>query len=343
MSETQAPVVPATETTAVAPTEGERPADYGGAGRADLIAALNEATEGGTPETSTDAPATPDTPAAAPVPEAAPSDPAAVPGEPKIAALIRAREAAQKEREAGVSEAEALRAAAREESAKILADARAAAKAEIEAERTRFRKQFADSPLKTFEEFGVDKKKLVDEVGMEGSAEWRAIQEARRDAEATRAELAELKAWRAEQGEAAKKAQEREQQASLEAVNRTFLTQHATPEKAPLLRKLPEHVLLTWAHDTAAKWRAQNIPFVDADVAEYLEHQLGGNGPSTSQQVGTASGSAPKGKANGSRTPSAAGASERRSSPKPIHEMTAAEERAALIAEYEEAARSVPR
>ncbi|HYE92054.1 MAG TPA: hypothetical protein VEA38_13575, partial [Terriglobales bacterium] len=122
-------------------------------------------------------------------------------------------------------------------------------------------------------------------------------------------------------------------------------------EKTPYLHKrFDAEEIFERSNRLAAQWQQAGIEFAHEDVAQYLEFEsrkriLGSDGASTPQQVsgaaGKPAGSAPKVKANGPRTLSAATGSERRTSPKPIREMTAEEERDALVAEVAEMRRKM--
>lgn len=268
------------------------------------------------------------------------------PEEPKIAAILRAREKAFAERQEATDHAAQIRGKAEQEAAQILADARAKATADYEREMEARRAKFRESPAQAIREFGVPTNELVDQVAREGTAEWREMQKLRADLEATKATAgkadkvaAEFEAWKEQQA--------REQHTQrVQQVRSAFLSTHATPDQTPYLHKrYDDEEIFQRADALARKWQAAQVPFDHADVAQYLEHEsrnriLGSASSGTPpQQVSGISGGATKVKANGSRTLSAANGSERRTSPKSIDEMTPNEERDALI----EAARDARR
>lgn len=308
---------------------------------ADLIAAAQEA--GGAASVDVDAEA-----AAAgqppPVrPDATAGEPAIDPAEPKIAAVMRAREEAFKKREEAQDYAAQLRQRAEQEAEQIRANARKQAAADYEADLQARRAKFREAPAAAIRELGFRTEDMVDAVTREGTAEWKAIRAAEDRAAAAEAKAGAVDQVKADFEAFKNAAAQREQQAQVAAVEQQFLAVHATPEKAPYLHKrYDEQEIIQKAHAQANAWTKAGIPFAHGDVAEYLEHQarqrLAGV-PVPPQQV-SGGGSAQKVRATGSRTLSAAGGSERRASPKPIEEMSPEEERAALIEAAAEARRT---
>lgn len=319
-------------------TADDTTTDTGEATDADLIAAAQEV--GGT-EAVLEAEATP--PAKADTPK--PAD--AVTDEPKIAAVLRAREKAFAERQDADDYAAQRRAAADREAAAMLADARARAEKEhadfIESKKREFR----DNPTEHLRSLSSNPQDIVDAVIREGTPEARAMRELQEQIASARAEAAkagkvseEFSAWKEQQAQAA-------HQYRVAAVKQTFLSTHAAPEQTPYLNKRYDaDEIFDKANALAVKWQAANIPFDHGDVAQYLEFEarkriLGdASAGAPPQQVGGASGTASKVKATGSRTLSASDGSERRASPKPIEEMSPDEERNALIEAVREARRT---
>ncbi len=302
---------------------------------ADLIAASQAA--GGAESVDVEAEA-----AAAGTPPPAKVEPVAESSEPKIAAVLRAREEAFAKRQEATDYAAQLRAEAEREAEQIRASARKQAAADYEADLAARRQKFRDTPGAAIRELGTTDE-VVDAVTREGTPEWKAMRQLQKELAETQASAAEGKKAR-EDFEAYKAQQvQREQVAALREVERHFLTTVATPEATPYLHKRydPEEILAK-AHAQASAWTKAGIPFAHSDVAEYLEHQarqrLAGV-PVPPQQV-SGGGSAQKVRANGSRTLSAATGSERRASPKPLEEMSPDEERNALIEAVAEARRA---
>ncbi len=284
--------------------------------------ALIDAAEGVTP----DAPgnengAPPPEPAAAKgKPADAPAD--AAPTESKISAAIRAREQAQKTRDEAKDAASKHLDEARAESKRILDEARAEAKRTIEGELSSFRTKFRDKPLLAIEEAGIDKRKLVDDVGREGSPEWLAQRRIEGELEKTRAELAEQKAWREKQEKSQEEQQSHYRSERQRANEARFL---GTIAKDSPIRALYDDdariVQETYAALRMYQERTGEVA-TDDDLRQYLEEQAAkqlARIRGTSTPPSTLSAAKPK--ANGPRTPSASSASERRGSPKPLSEM----------------------
>ena len=310
------------------PTEPAAPAEVT---RADLIAA---ATGEGVPD----------------VPEDKPAEPAAE-EEPRYARLLREREKGQAEREAARNEAAELRAQAQAEREKMLAEAREEAKRlareEVEAQRRRFR----ENPSEALRELG-DPNDVADRIIKANTPEGREMLRIRDELEATKREANEAKSVKEElekfRADQKKEADDR----ARAAVYSQFMGQYATPEKTPYLhaRWEPDEIFHK-SNELAISWRNKGLEpakdFTLDDVAQYLEKQsrdrvsgiLGNSAPAQQVRAGavaTPPGNAPKVSANGSRTPAMAGG-ERRATPKPLSEMTPAQQRAALLEEAEAA------
>lgn len=270
--------------------------------------------------------------------EAEPGD-----AEPKIAAILRAREKAFAERQAATDDAADLRRRASEEAAQVLADARKRAAEDYEAEMQARRARFKESPTNALREFGIPTDDLVDAVAREGTAEWKAMRALQQQLAETQAKAGTADKVREEFDSFRKQIETEKATEARRAVEHAFLTQHAAPEKAPYLHKRydPEEIVEK-AHALANQWAAAKIPFAHSDIAEYLEHQarvrIAGTPP---QQASGVSGNAPKVKANGLRTLSAASGSERRASPRPMSDMSPDEERDALIEVARDARRTL--
>lgn len=313
---------------------------------ADLIAAVQEA--GGTEavDVEAEAEAAGQPPPVKPEPAAAtPAAPATDADEPKIAAVIRAREKAFQERQQAEDYAAQLRQRAELEAKQIREEARAKAERDHADWLTQQQRRFQENPTEAIRALAKDPQDIVDAVIRDGTPEARAMREMQqRIAEAEK---------RAAVGEQAKTEFEQfklEQQQlahaqRVEQVKTSFLSTHASPEKTPYLyKRYDAEEIFAKANAKAIEWQKAGVPFDHADVAQYLEHEsrkrILGEGSSTPQQVSGGNGNATKVKANGSRTLSSAAGSERRASPKPIEEMTAEEERAALMAEVAAARRT---
>lgn len=287
------------------------------------------------------APATGEPAPPAPPAAAAPEPPKPEDDEPEIARILRQRAEAQRAREAelnaGKTAAERLveeaRARAEAEAERILAAARARADAELATLRER--------PLDAIKRIGWDGNKLVDEVAREGTPEWRAQKELEAQNAAQAKRLEELAATVGGLTKAQEQFVEQQRAAGRARAEEIFLS-HASAEKAPnlhLLHGSPEAVLAL-AHKTAAELGLTDVASIPK-IAQYLEYEaakkvaaIRGQGATEGQrQAGATSQQSPAGRANGSRTLSTSLASERRATPRPLDEMTPAEQRKALIEE----------
>jgi hypothetical protein len=332
-------------------TDTAQATDHGvsGPGRDELVAALEgidlEAAANETPEQVQAAQAAAD---AAKVAAAAP--PA---DEPEVVRLIRAKEQAQKVRDEGKSAADQYLADAKAEGERIKAEMIAQAKAEAQAIARQQLEHLRSKPLEAIKQIGWNTQDLVDQVTREGDPQWQAMQALRAQQEqfGNQVKTAEERAAAAEA--AAKQYTAQVEEAQRVAAEHEFMGL-ATADRAPSFRKAaetfvqsakamglnvtPEQVMIQRAHEAARTIRQAGGVATPAAVVQYLEYvttqQTGGGAvgqvADTSQQAAATQNSRPTGRANGTRTLSAAGASERRGSPKPIHEMTPAEERQAL-------------
>lgn len=277
--------------------------------------------------------------------------------EPAILAKIRDREEAWKKTQQAESYAERLQREAQENAQRIIAEAQEKARLQHEQWLTEQQQKYKSSPSEYLRTLG-DPAKVADDVLAENTPEARQrreIEERVAKAEAGAKTADEVKAELA----SVKQALARERyEAQVAEVKGRFLGQHANEERTPYAHvhhKGPDGVFKA-ADDLATQWQKTGmklgVDFDFDDVAKYIEHQAKqellpklsklGIAP---QQVGGAApqgaGTRPQGLANGSRTLSAAAGSERRTSPKPVSEMTPEEERQALIEEVAKARRTV--
>lgn len=332
----------------------------GEASRDDLIAAVREA--GGTASVDVDAEAAAAVEratAAGQQAEQATETPAE-PEEPRIAAILRAREKEHAERETAGSKAAELIERARQESERMIQDARARAEKDWQDELARRRDAFTKSPTETLRALG-DPQQIVDAVLRDGSPEARALQELQTQLAETSKKASVADEAKAEIAKLREQIQQDAFDRKVAEVRTLFTGQHATPEKTPYLyaeHKTPEGVFAA-ADRVATDWRKKGlqigVDFDFDDVAQYVEREtktafeqkLKALGITPAQQVSAGAaakppGNAPKVQANGTRTLSAANGSERRTSPKPLSEMTAEQQRQALIEEVAAARRANP-
>lgn len=311
-------------------------------GRDELIAAVREA--GGTEAVDVAAEAAA---AGQPPPKVEPPADGVDPDEPPIAAKLRAREKAFAERQEAESYAARKRAEAESEAQRIVAEAKAKAEMEHRAWLEEQTRRFRESPTEQLRAYAKDPQEIVDAVMREGTPEARALREMQKElAEAkSKAGVAEqvkseFEAWKKQQAD-------EKQQAQVAQIRDQFLTQYATKEAAPYLHaRYDAEEIFQKAHALAVQWRKADVAFDDHEIVAYLEHQSKKRFTGlTPQQVGgaaaEAAGKRPQSQANGSRTLSAATGSERRTTPRPLHEMTEAEQRQALIDEVAAARRSI--
>lgn len=317
--------------------------------RDELIAAVKEA--GGTESVDVAA----EEQAAAPVAPAtetpaAPEDPDA-----KFEAILAKRRENHQELSGAKARAERMLREAEETRQRLIDEAHAEARKLVEAEKAAYQNRFRASPTEALRELG-DPNDVADAVLREGTpeAKARAAQDAelrtlREEAKKGSAALSEIEKFRKEQAA--------ERQAAMQAqVRHEYLTQFATPEKTPYLhaRYEPEEIFhrsVSLAHQWAQEGLEYKKDFDDNTIAEYLEHQskkriaaLNGT-PANQVPAGAPAkepGLATKVTANAPRTLSAAAGSERRTSPRPLHEMKPGEARQALIEEVAAARKANP-
>lgn len=318
---------------------------------AELIAAAQEAGGAASVDVAAEAAA-----AGQPLPPKPDAAAGGEPEEPKIAAVLRAREKAFAERQGAEDFAAQRRAQAEQEAERLIVDARKRAADEYERDLQARRDKFRESPGAAIRELGWKTDEMVDGVTREGTAEWKAIRAAEDRARAAEQKAASFDAVKNDFEAFKKQSMQAAQQQQQQAVEQQFLNAHASVEKAPNLHRVAASIpnvpgvlrgnalIVQMGHAIANQWAQAGIPFANSDVAEYLEHQartgaLGAPASASSPQVSGASGGQKVRPANGSRTLSPSMGSERRATPKPIDEMTADEERNALIEVAREARR----
>ncbi len=304
------------QTETAAPVAPETPAQA----EANERQALIEAAEGLMPDApSNENGSPPPEPAAAKKGDA--KEEPATPAESRVAAVLRAREQAQKTRDEAASEASKHVESAKTEATRILAEARSEAKKLADAEMASFRAKWREKPLRAIEEAGVDKRALIDDVTREGSAEWQAQRRVESELEKTRAELAEMKSWREEQTKTATAQSERAQVEQRQLAEKRYL--EAVPKESALRALYTDRQIVAMTYEVAAEFRDAKPGDVasDEDLRQYLEEQAAQRLAAIRGTSTAPTGSAAKQKANGPRTPSASSASERRGSPKPPSEM----------------------
>lgn len=285
--------------------------------------------------------------------EEPPAEQAPVVEEPKIHALLKAREKAQAERAEARNHAQEILEEARRQAQQTLEEARTKAAEAWDAEITKRRQQFEASPTESIRQLtGGDPQQVVDAVLRDGTPEGRAMRALQEEIRSLKpaAQVAETAKQEIERLRAEVQQQERARQVA--EVRATFLGQHATPEKVPYAHTEYGGAdgVFARANAKALEWREQGLvlgkDFDFADVASYVEHEakevfqrkLQALGITPAQQSGAGAparepGIAPKSAANGSRTITAASGSERRASPKAFHEMNPVEQREDLMNE----------
>lgn len=323
--------------------------------REELIKAVRDAGGTGSVDVVAEAEA-----AGAPPPEPEPAAPPPPDEDAKIAEIIAKRDAAHRKKLEADAYAEQLRKTAEEERQRIIDEARAEAERVREQARIDARRRFQEDPTGFLKQLDDDPQNVVDAVVKQGTPEWRAMQrmqaelaQAREDAKAGKEASEEVKKIRDE-----RKAEIDALRAA--AVREDFLTNYAPPEKAPYLHArfdTPEEVF-DRCNQLCVSWQKDGlklgVDFDKADLVTYLEKQsreryqklpvaqaVSAGGSTQAPGVGATGGIARQ-SANGSRTPSAVQGSERRTSPKPFHELTPEQQRAELIAEVAAARRANP-
>lgn len=330
------------------------------ASRDDLIAAAREA--GGAASVDVQAEAAAAAKSAAAGGEPAAGGEQAGEEEPRIAQVLRAREKANAEREAARNHAQEMMEQARQESDRILREAREQAQREAEAERERLRAEFRVSPTATLRQLGTPQE-ISDAVMRDGTPEGRAIQQLQHELAETKKKAGGVDDVR-RQFDAFKQEQAQQAEAVMIADARARFLATASKDSAPHLHaRYDEDEIFDKGNQVAANWKRGGLRLVPlgspksesdfdfSDVAKYLDGEakkrFAASGLTPAQQVSAGApakepGNAPKVSANGSRTLSAAQGSERRTSPKPVAEMSASEERQALIDAVAEARRANP-
>ncbi len=249
----------------------------------------------------------------------------------KMAVAIRAREQAQKERDAGKSDAERIVTEAKAERERIIADAKAEARKAIQDEQTAFRARFSKSPLQAIKDQGIDARTLVDEVQREGSPEWQAQKRLEAELAEVKAQNQTFKQWQEEMSARTADSDKQAQARARVDTERRFVG--LIPEGAALRTLYDEREILTKAH-AAADYIRETTGEVASfeDLRDYLEEQAAQRLARIRHEPADSKSPAAKSKAsNGPRTPSASSAGERRTSPKPSSDFaTPAEERDAL-------------
>lgn len=294
-------------------------------------------------------------------PVAAPgAPPVAGDEEPEVVRQIRAREQAQKIRDAATEDGNTYRVRiiteAKTEAARIVAEERA----KFDAERSQWSKQLKEDPLAAINAAGMDKKALLDGVIKSDDPVFIARQAEAR-AKALEEQIAELRQapnkqfdqWRQQQEQA-------QQQQAVAATERAWVDtmkaelpeSYAQAEQAAASMRamgwesitLPSGQVVPVSADTVLIQRGyiesrkvsdmlglpQNQVAPVQKVVQYLKHQ--------SKQAGAAVGSAAQtsvGRVNGSRTVNNAAASERRSATKADAELTREERRALAAQEFD--------
>ena len=326
--------------------ESIAPETSGHATRDDLIAAVRAA--GGVESVT----AEPEETAAAPTEPETPAPPAE---EDRVERLLRAREKAHAETMAARRSADDIRARAEAEGKRIIEEAKAEARRAVEEEQRARRQRLDESPIEALRELGRDPGQMVDAVLQANTPEARErarlaaeIAETRKDAAQGKTALDELNKLRAD-------INEERQQLAVEQVRSQFLSTVATAEKAPYLHAVADVVgtdVFAMCDSLCRKWTAEGLVlngqgengFAPGDLVAYLERQskerivkVSPQAPPAQQvaagAVARPPGNAPQVSANGPRTLSAAAGSERRSAPKPFHQLDAAQKRQALIEE----------
>lgn len=334
--------------------------------RDDLIAAVREA--GGTASVDVEAEeqaaqaraAAAATATAAPTTEQTATTQAQAAPDP-LEAILKKREEAFAKRQSADEYITQLRSQADSEAKRIIEEARAEAKRVADQELASLRAKFAGSPTATIRALAEDGnvQSVVDAVVREGTPEARAIARAEEQARLAREEAKAGSQAKAEL-EKFKSDQERERRdAYVAQVREHFISTNASAEKAPYMHARWEPAeIFDRCDELCRAWQKDGLRLgIDFDqtlLVAYLEKQskerITKSLPSSAtpaQQVSAGApakepGNAPKVSANGPRTLSAAQGSERRTSPRPISEMTAEEKRAALIEEVAAARRSNP-
>lgn len=254
----------------------------------------------------------------------------------KVGAVLRAREQAQKIRDEAAEARKQLEA----DRAAVAAERAEAAKLKEEAARERDRiLALKSKPLEAIKELGWDTKQLVNEVVREGTPEWQAQKRYEAQLQEQSEKLAKAEEFIKQQQDLAKQNEERQASYARQQTETQFLS--LVPETSALRALYDEAEIIAKGHAVANAYRNKTGEVASLEeLRDYLEEQaalrlskIRGEQPGKSE-------SAAKPKANGPRTLSASSASERRTSPKPIKDMTPSEEYEALKAAAADAMRT---
>lgn len=332
-----------------------------GTSRDDLIAAVREAGGTGSVDVEAEERAAAER-AAAGSPEPQAQTQAQAEEELRIANILKQREADFAAREKARNHAQEMIQRAEQEAARIREEALAQVRREAEAERERLRAEFRSSPTATLRALG-DPQEISDAVMRDGTPEARAMRqlEQRLAGVEQKASIAETVKQQIDQFRAEQQA---EAQRQLAEQTRAQFLQVASREATPYLNaRYDADEIWLKGNEVAAHWRRGGMNLVPngapkgendfdfEDVAKYLDSdarkRISAAGLTPAQQVSAGApakepGNAPKVPANGTRTLTAAQGSERRTAPKPLHEMSPAEQRQALIEEVAAARRANP-
>lgn len=262
---------------------------------------------------------------------------------PSIEDILRGREAKQEQRDLA-AETERIRAEA-------AADREAAKREREEAAADRaLLAKLKKNPVEAMKELGWTGEQFIEEVTREGTPEWKAMKRLEAENEALRAKTEKfeqfLDAQQKKELAAAERTQAAAQQAELKDTEQKFLSM--VPEGSAMRLLYDDDEIILQGHKLAYDLRQKSGGQLLAsyeDLRDYLEKKATqklakvlesrSGQPSEKSAPAQSSGStkaAPQKPGTGSRTLSTSSASERRASPKPIREMSPAEEREALIA-----------
>jgi hypothetical protein len=275
---------------------------------------------------------------------------------PALARSIRQREREQAKRdelaaERAAAEREKAEAAAERAAAKAEREAAAKERAEAQAHAAKLQRILAD-PRAAAKEIGWDEEKLsafaaaAVEEGKPETVAMRKLME--RDA-AREKELAEIRAWRDEQTKAEQARAEQQRQAAeaaeVQSIHRELLSQVSTEKTPHIIAELedigrrlewtPEELrdqFISRCYRIAADYKKRTGQVAQIpEIVEYLEYGAAERRGAPAQQASAETGQPAKAKGNGQRSLSAAAASERRASPKPIQDMDPDEEKDFLV------------
>lgn len=324
--------------------------------REELLKAVRDAGGTGSVDVAAEAEAAGQPP---PVPPPAAEPPAPDP-DARLKEILSKREASHRKTLEADDYAAQLRADAERERQRILDEARAEAERLRSQSTSNARQQYQADPTGFLRTLDDDPKNVVDTVLRQGTPEWQEMQrikaelaQAKEDAKLGKQAVDEVSKIREE-----RKNEIAEMRAA--AIREDFLSNHANPEKAPYLHARfdsPEEVF-DRCNKLCVSWQKDGlklgVDFDKSDLVTYLENQSreryqklpaaqAVSAGSTTQASGVAATQGiAKQSASGSRTPTAAQGSERRTSPKPFSELTPQQQREELIAEVAAARRAIP-